>query len=165
VLREAGANRAEIFIATTGSDADNLAACLLAKNMFNTGRTVSVVNLPENAELFEMAGVDVAVSATDLVLSNISGALPAHPLLRLMPVRGRGLEVVAIKIPAGAAVAGRPLRDVQAPYGAHISLIISNDGKAETPTPETVLEGEDEVIAVCPAESTRSLWETLTELR
>jgi trk system potassium uptake protein TrkA len=165
VLREAGANRAEIFIATTGSDADNLAACLLAKNMFNTGRTVSVVNLPENAELFEMAGVDVAVSATDLVLSNISGALPAHPLLRLMPVRGRGLEVVAIKIPAGAAVAGRPLRDVQAPYGAHLSLIISSDGKAETPTPETVLEGEDEVIAVCPAESTRSLWETLTELR
>lgn len=165
VLREAGTNRADIFIATTGNDADNLAACLLAKNMFNAGRTVSVVNLPENAELFEMAGVDVAVSTTDLVLSNISGALPAHPLVRLMPIRGRGLEVVGLKIPAGAAVVGRPLRDVQVPYGAHISLIISSAGRAETPTPETILEGEDEVIAVSPAESTQSLWETLTELR
>jgi trk system potassium uptake protein TrkA len=165
VLREAGTNRADIFIATSGNDADNLAACLLAKNLFNAGRTISVVNVAENTELFERAGIDVAVSVTDLVLSSIAGALPAHPLLRLMPVRGRGLEVVGLKLPAGAAVVGRPLKEVQVPYGAHISLIISSAGRAETPTPDTVLEAEDEIIAVSPTESTRSLWETLTELR
>ena len=86
-LRRAGANRANIFIATTGKDEDNLAACLLAKNVFNTARTIAVANSPENAALFEMAGVDVTVSATDLVLANIAGSLPAHPLIRLMPIR------------------------------------------------------------------------------
>ena len=165
ILREAGASRTDIFVATTGNDAENLAACLLAKNLFNVGRTVSVVNLQENAELFEQAGVDVAISTTDLVIANLSGALPAHPLVRLMPVRGRGLELVAIKIPAGASVVGRPLRDLQVPYGVHINLIISGAGRTESPTDDTVIEAEDEVIAVSPLEATHSLWETLTELR
>ncbi len=165
VLREAGASRADIFIATTGADAQNLAACLLAKNLYDVDRTIAIVNLQENAELFEQAGVDVSVSATDVVLSNLSGALPAHPLLRLMPVRGRGLEVVGIKVPAGAAAVGRPLRDLQVPYGVHVNLIISGAGRTEAPTDDTVIEAEDEVIAVSPVESTNSLWETLTELR
>lgn len=165
VLRRAGASRADIFIATTTSDAENLAACLLAKNLFNVGRTIAVVNSQENTELFEQTGVDVTISTTDLVLANLSGALPAHPLLRLMPVRGRGLELVGIKVPEGASAVGRPLRDLQLPYGVHMNLIISAAGRTEVPTDDTVIEAEDEVIAVSPVESTRSLWETLTELR
>ncbi len=164
-LTRAGASRASVFIATTGQDGHNLAACLLAKNMFNVERTMSVVNLQENADLFEQAGIDITVSTTDLVLANLSGALPAHPLLRLMPIRGRGLELVGIKIPAGASVVGRPLRDVQVPYGVHMNLIISSAGRTEVPTDDTIIESEDEVIAVSPVESTRSLWDTLTELR
>lgn len=164
-LTQAGASRADIFIATTGEDGSNLAACLLAKNLFNVDRTIAVVNLQENAELFEQAGVDITVSTTDLVLSNLAGALPVHPLLRLMPISGRGLELVGIKVPAGAAVVGRPLRDLQVPYGVHMNLIISSAGRTEIPNDDTVIEAEDEVIAVSPVESTRSLWETLTELR
>lgn len=164
-LTLAGASRADVFIATTGNDGHNLAACLLSKNLFNVERTMSVVNLQENAELFEQAGVDITVSTTDLVLANLAGALPAHPLLRLMPISGRGLELVGIKVPAGAAVVGRPLRDLQVPYGVHMNLIISSAGRTEVPTDDTVIESEDEVIAVSPVESTRSLWETLTELR
>lgn len=165
ILRNAGANRADIFIATTSNDADNLAACLLAKNQFKVSRTISVVNLQENAELFEQCGVDVAVSTTDLVIANLAGALPAHPLIRLMPVRGRGLELVGIKVPEGAAIVGRSLRDLQVPYGVHMNLIISSAGRTEVPTADTIIEAEDEVIAVSPVESTNSLWETLTELR
>ena len=153
------------MIATSRSDADNLAACLLAKHMFNVDQTISIVNRQENTELFDQSGISVAVSTTDLVLSHIAGALPAHPLLRLMPVRGRGLEVVGIKVPESAAVAGRPLRDLQIPYGVQLALIISGNGRTELPTDDTVIEAEDEVIAVSPVESTQTLWETLTELR
>lgn len=165
VLQQAGATRADIFIATSGDDARNLSACLLAKNLFNVERTVAIVNLQENTELFEQAGIDVTVSTTDVVLANMSGALPAHPLLRLMPIKGRGLEIVGIKVPEGAAVVGRPLRDLQVPYGVHMNLIVSGAGRTEVPTDDTIIEAEDEVIAVSPVESTRSLWETLTELR
>jgi trk system potassium uptake protein TrkA len=164
-LQKTGASRADIFIATTGNDADNLSACLLAKNMFKVKRTVSIVNLQENAELFEQAGVDIIVSTTDLVIANLAGALPAHPLVRLMPIKGRGLEIVGIKVPEGAIVVGKPLRDLQVPYGVHMNLIISSAGRTEDPKDDTIIEAEDEIIAVSPVESTQALWETLTELR
>lgn len=164
-LQKTGASRADIFIATTGNDADNLSACLLAKNMFKVKRTVSIVNLQENAEIFEQAGVDIIVSTTDLVIANLAGALPAHPLVRLMPIKGRGLEIVGIKVPEGAIVVGKPLRDLQVPYGVHMNLIISSAGRTEDPKDDTIIEAEDEIIAVSPVESTQALWETLTELR
>ncbi|MEX0761710.1 MAG: TrkA family potassium uptake protein [Dehalococcoidia bacterium] len=164
-LTEAGTARASLFIATTGNDEDNLAACQLARSEFNVPRTVAVASYPENVQLFGLSGVDVVASATDLVLANIAGALPAHPLVRLMPVMGRSQEIVGIKIPGGATVVGKPLKEVGIPYGAHVALIIGSNGRTEAPKPDTVLESEDEIIALSPVESTRTLWETLTELR
>ena len=163
-LTEAGTARASVFIAVTDRDEDNLAACQLAKANFNVARTIALVNSPDNAPLFDLLGVDVVVSATDLVLSHIAGALPAHPLVRLMPVTGRSKEIVGIKVPAGASVVGKPLNQIPVPYGGVISLVIGRNGSTEVPTPETVIESEDEVIAVTPVESTETLWATLTEL-
>ena len=165
VLSDAGVARASVFVAVTGRDEDNLAACQLAKSRFNVPKTAAVVQNPDNVVLFEAAGVDDVVSATDLVLSRIAGALPAHPLVRLMPVTGRSKEIVGIKVPAGGAVAGMALKDVNVPYGSLISLVISANGHTEIPTKDTVLEPEDEVIAVSPVETTDALYQTLTELR
>lgn len=165
VLADAGVARASVFIATLGSDEDNLAACQLAKWYFNAQRTVAVVNDPDNVQLFEILGLDDAVSGTDLILSRIAGALPAHPLIRFMPVTGRSKELVGIKIPPAGVVAGKPLNEVNLPYGCQISLIIGPNGQTELPTQETVLSPQDEIIAVSPVESTDSLWHTLTELK
>ena len=165
VLTEAGTARASVFIATTGRDEDNLAACQLAKSRFNVPRTVAVVADPDNVPIFELLGVDDVVSATDLVMSRIAGALPAHPLVRLMPVTGRSKEMVGIKVPAGGVVAGKALKDVSLPYGSLISLVIGTNGSTEVPTQQTVLEPEDEVVAVSPVESTDQLYQTLTELK
>ena len=57
------------------------------------------------------------------------------------------------------------LREVNVPYGSLISLVISANGHTEVATAETVLEPEDEIIAVSPVETTDSLYETFTELR
>jgi trk system potassium uptake protein len=164
-LSDAGVARASVFIAVTGRDEDNLAACQLAKTRFNVPRTVAVVKNPDHVLLFEVAGIDDVVSSTDLTLSRIAGALPAHPLVRLMPVTGQSKEIVGIKIPSGGAVAGMALRDVNIPYGSLVALVISANGHTEVPTGETMLEPEDEVIAVSPIETTDVLYETFTELK
>ena len=124
-----------------------------------------MVQNPDNVVLFEASGVDDVISATDLVLSRIAGALPAHPLVRLMPVTGRSKEIVGIKVPSGGVVAGMALKDVNVPYGSLISLVISANGHTEVPSADTVLEPEDEIIAVSPVETTDMLYQTLTELR
>lgn len=165
VLTEAGMSRADIFVASTDDDASNLAACQLAKIHFGVERTVAVAKDPDNVRLFEILGVDDVISSTDLMLSRVSGVLPAHPLVRLMPITGRNKEVIGIKIPTGSVVVGKPLREVGLPYGSLISLVIGVDGSTEIPTQETVLDAEDEIVAVSPLESTYQLYQTITELK
>jgi trk system potassium uptake protein TrkA len=165
VLTEAGTGRAALFIATTGSDADNLVGCEMAKGLFNVPRTIAVAHSPENTTVFERSGIDVVVSSGDLVLSHIAGALPAHPLLRLMPVLGRSQVVVGLKIPAGGSAVSQPVGELSLPYGARLVLIISSEGRTEVPDGDTILEAEDEVIALVPTESAGALWEALSELR
>ena len=164
-LKDAGTSRAGAIIATTDSDEDNLAACQLARSNFDIPRTIAVANNPENAQLFDLVGVDLVVSATDLVISNLATALPVHPLIRLMPVADHSQELVAIKLPTAGLVVGRPLSDVTLPYGTKIILVISVDGRTKTPDADLVIEAEDEIVALSPANTTSELWEVLTELR
>ncbi len=164
-LKNAGISRAGAIIAATNSDEDNLAACQLARNNFNVPRTIAIANNPENARLFELLGVDLVVSATDLVISNLATALPAHPLIRLMPVADRTQELVAVKLPAAGAVIGRTLSEITLPYGAKVILIITADGRIKALDPDPVIDAEDEIVAISPANTTAELWEVLTELR
>ncbi len=163
-LREVGAARAGLFIAATGNDAVNLASCQLAKQVFNVSSTVAVVFDPENAPLFEMLGVDDVVSVTDLAMTRLASMVPAHPVVRLMPIAGRNQEMVAIKVPIGAEVTNRMLSEIELPYTSSVILVIGPTGLTKKPEPDTVLEGEDEVILVTPVEGTQMLWETLTEM-
>ena len=164
-LQDAGTARASALIATTDSDEDNLAACQLARANFDVPRTIAVANSPENAELFDLVGVDLVVSATDLVLANLATALPAHPLIRLMPIADRSQELVAIKLPASGTVVGRTLSEITLPYGTKIILMITAEGQSKTPDADALFEGEDEIVALSPVNSTAELWELLTELR
>ena len=164
-LQDAGTARASALIATTDSDEDNLAACQLARANFDVPRTIAVAHSPENAELFELVGVDLVVSATDLVLANLATALPAHPLIRLMPIADRSQELVAIKLPASGTVVGRTLSEITLPYSTKIILMITAEGQSKTPDADALIEGEDEIVALSPVNSTAELWELLTELR
>jgi trk system potassium uptake protein TrkA len=164
-LEDAGTSRAGAIIATTDSDEDNLAACQLARSNFDIPRTIAVANNPENAHLFELVGVDLVVNATDLVIANLATALPAHPLIRLMPMADRAQELVAVKLPAAGVVIGRTLSEITLPYGTNIILIVTADGRTKTPDADAVIEAEDEIVALSPANTTDELWEVLTELR
>jgi trk system potassium uptake protein TrkA len=164
-LKDAGASRAGALIAATDSDEDNLVACQLARTNFDTTRTIAVAHSPENAKLFDLVGVDIVVSATDLVLANLATALPAHPLIRLMPIADGTQELVAIKLPAAGNVIGLTISEITLPYGTKIVLIITSVGHQKSYNSDTVIEAEDEIIALTPTNSTTELWELLTELR
>ena len=71
VLAKAGANRADVFIATTGKDDENMVACQLAKHRFGASRTISLANNPDNERLFNLLRIDSTVNTTDLVVGRI----------------------------------------------------------------------------------------------
>ncbi len=164
-LTSAGINRCDAFIATTGSDAANLAACQLAKFTFEVPNVVSIVNETSNSNLFLLAGIDRVVSRTDVVLANLAGSLLDHPMAELMTLNDRNEKLVSMKIPLNAQAVGNRFRDIALPYGIIIALVISNVGAPFIPTEDTVLLGGEEVIASCPAEALDELAYVLTGQR
>jgi trk system potassium uptake protein len=71
-LEAAGALRADVLVACTRSDEDNLVISLLAKNHFNIARVIARVNDPANEELFSQSwGVDALVSPATALVSMI----------------------------------------------------------------------------------------------
>jgi trk system potassium uptake protein len=162
-LESAGTGRADMLIAVTGDDEDNLVACQVAKTRFNVRRTVARLNNPKNELVFRKLGIDVTVSATSAILNQIEQELPTHRLVPLVHLRGNsGLEMVEVTIPPGAKVIGQPANDVLLPQGAMISLVVDTSGTPRLPG-DSVLKAEDEVIAITRIEAEEQLRQALTE--
>lgn len=162
VLKEAGASRAEVFIAVTGSDPDNLAACQMARHRFRVPRTISLVSNAGNEPLFRELGIDVCISSTDVILSRIEEELPRNPLVHIMGIKGSNREVVSIRIPPDAEVIGKSLGEVSVPPDSVISCILKRDGTLHAPDADIVLQSEDELVIITTLEQEEALREVLT---
>ena len=162
VLNEAGTSRADMMLAVTGDDEDNLVACQVAKHKFSVARTLARVRNPRHEALFRKLGVDVTVSSTSLILEHIEHEVPSHPLMHLMLIHDRGLEIVEVRVPASSKSVGHKVKDLSVPPDTVLSLIIRKARKPIIPSPETVIEAEDQVVAVTPPASETDLRNVLT---
>jgi len=160
-LTDAGTGRAEMFIAVTGDDEDNLVACQVAKHKFNVPRTVARINNPNNETIFKELGIDVAVSSTNIILESITEEVPTHSLTHLMDIRDKGLEIVELKIPADAKTVGKEIKELSIPPESRLFLIIPKQEKPRVPTASTVIQAEDQIIAVTTPESEEALRKAL----
>lgn len=157
VLAEVGTDRADMLIAVTGEDEDNLVSCQLAKHKFKVPRTVARIVNPKNEVLFKKLGIDVTVSSTDIILENIEAEVPTHLLTHLMTIRDRGLEIVEIKIPTNSSAVGKAIKELKLPAGSVLPLIIRKGSRPVVPEAETILQAGDQIIAVASPESEEAL--------
>ncbi|MFC2003765.1 potassium channel family protein, partial [Chloroflexota bacterium] len=152
-----GTERAEMLIAVTADDEDNLVACQVAKHKFNVPRTVARLSNPKNETIFKELGIDVTVSSTNIIMENIEQEVPTHPLTHLLSIRDKGMEIVEVRIPPDSSTVGKPVKELSLLAETVLLLIISRDRKPRVPTPSTVIRAEDQIIAVTPAESEEAL--------
>ncbi len=160
-LAEVGTDRADMLIAVTGDDEDNLVACQVAKHKFNVPRTVARIRNPKNETLFKKLGIDITISSTNIILESIEVEVPTHPLTHLLAIRDKGLEIVEVKIPPESTTVGKLVKELSLPPGSVLSLIIRKERKPVVPTVNTVLQAGDQVIAVTTPESEEALRATL----
>jgi trk/ktr system potassium uptake protein len=146
-LADAGAERADVVIAVTGDDEDNLVICQVAKKRFRTPRTIARINDPRNEDIFRMLGIDATVNATQMMLSVLEQEIPQENLIPLLKLRNTDVEVVEAVIDARSRVTGSALREVDLPPESTIAVVIRN-GSAFFPNGATVLEPGDEVVAL-----------------
>src|SRR3989337_2447465 len=116
-MEMAGFGRADMVIAVTGDDEDNLVTCQVAKAKFKVPRTIARINNPKNEDIFKKLGIDTTVSATTAILS----------------------QIVEVKVPENSAVVGKRIGDVLLPQQSLIALIVDSDVEPRVPRPDTVL--------------------------
>ncbi len=155
-LEEAGTGRAGLFIAVTNEDEDNLVACQVAKHKFNVPRIIARIGNPRNEILFKKLGIDVTISATDLILEHIEQEVPTHPLMHLFDLIRGELEIVEVKISSTSAAVGKRISQLNLPREIIFSLIVKESG-VEVPTLETILEADDRVIVLIRPDSEETL--------
>ena len=147
VLERAGIQRADLVIAVTGDDEDNMLICQMAKEKYLCERIIARVNNPRNRQWFELLGIQPSVSATDLILRLIEHEVPSYGLVHLLDLRDEQLEIIEVEVVETAPAAGKMVSEVTLPEG---SLIISvlRGGTGFVPKADTVIEAGDEVLLV-----------------
>jgi trk system potassium uptake protein len=147
VLERAGISRADLVIAVTGDDEDNMLICQVAKEKYLVDRTIARVNNPRNRQWFDLLGIRPSVSATDLILRVIEHEVPEYGLVHLLDLPQERLEIIELLLGADSRVAGRKVGDLEMPEGT-LLISVLREGRGFVPGPDTVLQSGDEVLAV-----------------
>ena len=147
VLERAGIQRADLAIAVTGDDEDNMLFCQVAKEKYLCDRVIARVNNPRNHNHFRLLGIQPAVSATDLILRLIEHEVPRYGFVHLLELEEERLEIIELEVTPDASVVGSRVSDIALPEG---SLVISvlRSGAGFVPRPDTMIEAGDEVLIV-----------------
>ncbi|GIU97893.1 MAG: potassium transporter TrkA [Actinomycetota bacterium] len=161
VLEEAELASADVVVAATGDDEDNLVTSLLAKTEFAVPRVLARVNHPKNEWLFtEQWGVDQAVSPPHILTAMVEEAVTTGDLVRLLRLEGGQVSIVEMTLAGGSPSLGRPLYELRLPPDSAVVAIL-RDGHVVIPQPETVLAAGDEVVALAAPDSEQQLRDAL----
>jgi trk system potassium uptake protein TrkA len=151
VLTTAGIARADIVIADTGDDEDNLVVCLIAKKQ-SKARCIARVNNPRNKPIFE--SIDrtnpvTVVSSTEIILAAIDQHVNVQDYSVITRLRDGQIELVKVTIPKGAAGDGKRIVDIGLPRNSIVVAIDRKDDDVIIPTGETIVRAADDVIVIC----------------
>ncbi len=147
VLQEGGANRANVLIAVTGNDEDNLVICQVAKAVFKCPRTIARVNDPNNDGLFTALGVSATVNATRLIDALIEEQVQADSMVVPRVTLGRNVEIIEMTIAQSSIWAGKQMGDLRLPDGAVFVAIVRGE-EVITPKPTMAFAVGDKMVAL-----------------
>jgi trk system potassium uptake protein TrkA len=157
VLEDAEMAQADVVVAATGDDEDNLVTSLLAKQEFAVPRVLARVNHPKNEWLFNAQwGVDQSVSPPHMLTAMVEEAVTTGDLVRLLRLEGGRSSIVEMKLEADSPGAGKALYELRLPVDSTIVAVL-RDGHVVIPQPETVLSEGDEVVALAGGDAEQAL--------
>ena len=156
VLEDAGVGRADVVVADTGDDEDNLVICLVTKKKFSRPRTIARVNNPKNKRIFEELGIDSVVSSTEVVMKMIQQEVNVRDVAPLMAFKGGNLELVRLSVPEGSPANRKRLSDLKLPRHCVI-VALERAGEVTVPGGDTIVESGDVMLIITEPGATPEL--------
>ena len=153
VLRNAGADDADMLIALTNSDEINMVACQIADTLFHTPTKIARIRSQEYMSKKELFGegaipVDVTISPENLVTEYVHHLIEHPSALQVLDFAGGKVQLVAVKAYYGGPLVGHELQTIR----KHIPGVdmrvaaIFRDKISLAPTADRVIEADDEVF-------------------
>ncbi len=169
VLREAGADDADLLIAVTQSDQTNLCACRIAKAIFNLPtriarlRSTDFVDYPELLDNNNFA-VDFSICPEQIVTDYIKRLIAFPEALQVLDFAEGVVSLIGVKAFEGGPLVGHPLKNLRfhlPNVEVRIAAIYRN-GEPIIPEGNTVIVPGDEVFCLA---ATVHIRQVMRELR
>lgn len=151
VLEKAGAARARVFVAATGSDQDNLIACQVAKKVFGVPKTIARASNPKNEAVMARLGIDSTVSSTAIIQQVIERELPTVRIKTLLSLQSGAFQILEYPVDAASPALGRTVREIDLPHDSNLIAILRGK-ETVVPRGDTMLNDGDVVIALVNTE-------------
>jgi len=149
VLEKAGIGRADLVVAVTGDDEDNIIISQVAKLKFGVPKVVARVNNPFNQPTFDLLGVENTVCATTAMLNLIMHELPTHKFVHLLSLKREQVEVVELEVGEDSPFAEKYVQDIDLPEGVVLAAIV-RAGHALVARGSTEILPGDYVLCLLP---------------
>ena len=145
--------RADVVVAVTGDDEDNLVISLLAKQEFGVPRVVARVNNPSNEWMFnESWGVDVSVSTPHLLTALVEEAVSVGSLVRLLSFENGRARLSEVTLAENSPAEGKEIQQLGLPRDSTVVAVLREDHLV-VPRGDTVLGAGDEVLVLATADA------------
>ena len=163
ILRDAGAEDADLLIAVTESDQTNLVACKIAHSIFNVPKRIARLrsaDFLESETLLspENFAVDFAICPEQVITDYIIRLIEFPEALQVLSFAKGRVALVAVRAYSGGLLVGKPIKEMREhlPGGvdARIAAIFRRD-RPILPTGDTLIEDGDEVFLLAAEEHIR----------
>ena len=155
-LRDAEIERADLLIAVTGHDQNNLVACQLAKNYFAVPRTIARVNNPKNINVFKQLGVDSVVSSTAHIADMIEHEVDWAGINQMLAQKVGDVRVKDMSVSKDSPAVGKLISQMELPAGT-ILISVIREKDAFIPNGQTQIFAGDNIIVLTHAENMAKL--------
>lgn len=125
-LHQVGMNRADVAVAVTGEDEDNLVFCQLAKEVFKVKKSIARVNNTKNEKIFKALGIDHVINATSIIFHLIEEGMEAVPIISLFPLLEGGVELVEVRLNQASRVVGKTIKELKVEQDFVFIAVIRN---------------------------------------
>jgi len=165
-LDEAGIKKADVVVAATGSDADNLACAILAKS-FDVPRIIVRMRDPAYKNAYIVAGVSSIVRVTDLMVNQIMMDIENPEVRKITTIGGGKADIFIVNVPDGAKVAGKSVQNIveSRHFPSECTFIAVYDQKTEEfsiPRGKQVINEGNELFLISAAENIKKAVDFLT---
>ena len=142
-LEEARVGKADVFVACTGRDEENIVCGVEAKEL-GCKRLLTIVRSPDYANVLERLGIDVAVSPREAMARQIVGLVAKGPIRERSPIGGNTAEVWEIEVMKDAPATKCSLRELSLPKS--LVAAIERSGYVRVPNADDCLQAGDTAV-------------------